>query len=222
MISGPEGVLEVRYHSVLSDAKAPVAIIVPPHPEQEGSMDHPVIHTLFRTFASLGFNVLRFNFRGSGKSQGVFVHGDVEVSDAASCLDWLQSRNPSPSQCWVAGYSFGAHVALQLLMRRPECYSFVAVSPVPNLYDFNFLAPCPAPGLIVHGEIDEVTPKEAVARLVHQLVAQKRSPKVGLRIVSQADHSYSNQLKSLETVVSDYILADRAVAPAAEIVGGYR
>lgn len=205
MIPGAEGAIEARYHGVPLRPKGPLVIIVPPHPEQEGTMDHPVIHTLFRAFASLEFNVLRFNFRGSGKSQGVFTNGEKEVADAAACLDWLQNKHSLSSQCWVAGYSFGAYVALQLLMRRPECQHFSIVSPPTNLYDFNFLSPCPAPGLIVYGENDEVVPKESVIRFAHQLSLQRRSHKIDLEGMAKASHTFEDQLPALESLVHKYV-----------------
>jgi alpha/beta superfamily hydrolase len=207
MISGPEGPLEANYHCSPMDPKAPMVILMSPHPGQEGTMEHVVIQSLFRVFARLEFNILRFNFRGSGKSHGTFTNGEGEVSDAAACLDWMQNKNPNPSQCWVAGFSFGAYIALQLLMRRPECHSFVAVSPLANMYDFNFLAPCPAPGLVVHGEMDDVTPKESVIRLVHQLSMQKRGHKIALNLIQGADHTYSNHLRIMEAGIQEYVLS---------------
>lgn len=220
MIPGPEGALEGRYHCIGSSPHAPIAIIIPPHPEQEGTMDHPVMHSLFRTFARLEFNVLRFNFRGCGQSQGSFVGGaNAEVSDAAACLDWLQSKNLSPSQCWVVGYSFGAYVALQLLMRRPECVSFVAISPLASMYDFSFLAPCPSPGLVIHGEHDDLTPKESVIRLVHQLSMQKRGHRIALNLLPLADHNYAGRLPALEAIVYNYV-AQELNKPLLENIAG--
>jgi alpha/beta superfamily hydrolase len=205
MISGSEGPLEANYHCSSTNPKAPMVILLSPHPEQEGTMEHPVIQALFRAFARLDFNILRFNYRGSGKSHGVFTNGEGEVSDAAACLDWMQGKNPNPSQCWVAGFSFGAYIALQLLMRRPECHSFAAISPLANMYDFNFLAPCPAPGIVVHGEMDDVTPKESVIRLVHQLSMQKRGHKITLNLIPDADHIYSDHLRLMEAYVQEYV-----------------
>ena len=216
MISGPEGSLEASYHCSPMDPKAPMVILMAPHPEQEGTMEHAVMQALFRVFARLNFNILRFNYRGSGKSQGTFTNGEGEVSDAAACLDWMQNKNPNPAQCWVAGFSFGAYIALQLLMRRPECHSFVAISPLANMYDFNFLAPCPAPGLVVHGDMDEVTPKESVIRLTHQLSMQKRGHKIALHLIPGADHVFVNHLKSVENTVQEYVLSKLAPALSLE------
>ena len=66
-----------------------------------------------------------------------------ELSDAAAALDWLQGMNADAKSCWIAGYSFGAWIGMQLLMRRPEIDCFISVSPPANSYDFAFLAPAP-------------------------------------------------------------------------------
>jgi alpha/beta superfamily hydrolase len=182
-------------------------MLMPPHPEQEGGMHHPVMNSLFQVFARLGFHVLRFNYRGTGRSGGVFTNGEGEVSDAATCLDWIQNLQPSPSQFWVAGFSFGTFIALQLLMRRPECHNFIAVSPLANMYDFSFLAPCPSPGLMVHGGMDTITPKESVIRLAHQLSMQKRGHKITLNIIPDADHQYSQHQHALEASIWNYVKA---------------
>lgn len=205
MIPGSAGSIEARYHSVPLKPQSPIVILVPPHPEQEGTMDHGVMYAMFRAFAAAGFNVLRFNFRGTGRSHGTFTNGEKEVADAAACLDWLQNKHPMASHCWVSGFSFGAYVALQLLMRRPECHHFAIVSPLTNLYDFSFLSPCPTAGVIFHGEEDEITPKESLVRFAYQISTQKKSYKVELKGLPQCDHSFTNQLPTLENNLREYV-----------------
>src|SRR5471030_1826750 len=144
-----------------------------PHPQHGGTMNNKVVYTLFQVFVQQGFSVLRFDFRGVGRSQGKFDRGEGELSDAASALDWLQTYNPNASACWIAGFSFGAWIGMQLLMRRPEITGFISVAPPASMYDFAFLAPCPASGLIVHGTKDSVVPEPDVQKLVDRLTAQK-------------------------------------------------
>jgi alpha/beta superfamily hydrolase len=83
-------------------------------------MNNRVVYNLHYAFHALGFTVLRFNFRGVGRSQGEYDQGIGELSDAASALDYLQAMNTNAKHCWVAGFSFGAWIGMQLLMRRPE------------------------------------------------------------------------------------------------------
>ena len=164
---GPEGRLEGRYHP--QKAKdAPIAIILHPHPQFGGTMNNRVVYNLHYAFHKIGFTVLRFNFRGVGRSQGEYDQGIGELSDAASALDYLQALKPEAKSCFIAGFSFGAWIGMQLLMRRPEASGFVSVSPPANMYDFSFLAPCPSSGLIINGEADRVAPPEDVEKLVEK------------------------------------------------------
>ncbi|BDB96507.1 alpha/beta hydrolase [Candidatus Hydrogenosomobacter endosymbioticus] len=203
MIVGADGPVEARYHAPAS-RNAPIVIIAPPHPKHDGTMAHKIIYLLFRVFASLNFGVLRFNFRGCGRSPGSFSGGENEISDAAACLDWLLDNNKMASQCWVAGYSFGAWIGMQLLMRRPECVRFISISPPANIYDFGFLAPCPVSGLILHGECDDMIPKESVLRLAYNLSIQRRKNAIEFHMIKGADHSFSEHMKELEDFVFRY------------------
>ena len=209
IFNGPDGRLEGRYqHSGASNA--PVALLLHPHPRHGGSMNNQVVYTLFQTFARRGFSTLRFNFRGVGRSQGTFDHGQGELSDAATALDWLQSHNPDASRCWIAGFSFGAWIGMQLLMRRPEIEGFISISPPASLYDFSFLAPCPASGLILHGDQDQLVPESEVEKLAHKLSSQ-RDIIIDYRIVKDANHFFQDKLKEMIAHISDYL--DQVLAP---------
>ena len=119
IINGPEGRLECRYMPAEA-ADAPTALILHPEPDKGGTMNNRVTYALYQHFQSRGFAVMRFNFRGVGRSQGTYDSGDGELSDAATAMDWLQSQKPASSQCWIAGFSFGSWIGMQLMMRRPE------------------------------------------------------------------------------------------------------
>jgi len=203
IFNGTEGRLEGCYHHA-REAGAPIALILHPHPLHGGTMNNRVVFTLFQAFQQKGFSVLRFNFRGVGRSQGEFDNGQGELSDAASALDWMQNFNPNASNCWVAGYSFGAWIGMQLLMRRPEISGFVSVAPPAGVNDFSFLAPCPASGLIIHGSDDDLVPAPAVAKLAQKLSAQKNIL-IDYREVAGADHLFADQIGELTAAVDDYL-----------------
>ncbi len=203
IIPGPEGRLEGRYHHSKT-ANAPIALLLHPHPQHGGTMNNKIVYQLYHAFARRGFCTLRFNFRGVGRSQGSYDRGEGELSDAASALDWLQAQNPIASHCWMAGFSFGAWIGMQLLMRRPEIDAFVSVAPPANIYDFGFLAPCPSSGMIIQGGADRIVPLEAVQKLVTKLNHQK-GIKIDHRIVENADHFFSNHIDELVTNVEDYL-----------------
>ncbi len=206
MITGPAGRLEGRYkHSKLPGS--PIALILHPNPQRGGTMNNKISYGMFQTFADRGFSTLRFNFRGVGRSQGEFAQGEGELSDAASALDWLQSVNPGASSVWVGGFSFGAWIGMQLLMRRPEIDGYVAISPPANIYDFNFLAPCPNEGLIVQGDNDQVVNVESVNKLVDKLRDQRGPNGVDYRVIPGAGHFFNNVGESdlMLKYVNDYI-----------------
>ncbi|HIJ64117.1 MAG TPA: alpha/beta fold hydrolase, partial [Rhodospirillaceae bacterium] len=137
--NGPDGRLEGCYdHGKVPSA--PIALLLHPEPQHGGTMNNRVVRAMYRAFKNRGFSTLRFNFRGVGRSQGRYDNGQGELSDAASALDWLQLHNSSASGCWVGGFSFGAWIGMQLLMRRPEISHFVSVAPPASTSDFSFLA----------------------------------------------------------------------------------
>ncbi len=201
--SGPEGRIEGRYYH--NETKgAPIVVVLHPHPLYGGTMNNKITYNLYQTFVRSGFSALRFNFRGVGKSQGKFDDGIGELADAATALDWIQQQNMDASACWIAGFSFGAWIAMQLLMRRPEINGFIAVSPPANLYDFGFLSPCPTAGLITMGDKDEVVSEEAVSKLANKLAGQKGA-NLEYKIIAGADHYYRNNLDDLNAITEDYI-----------------
>ena len=133
-----------------------------------------------------------------------FDDGEGELSDAASVLDWLQQYNTNSKICWVAGFSFGAWVAMQLLMRRPEINRFITISPQPNLYDFSFLSPCPISGIVIYGKNDELVQLESISNLKKRLSTQKNID-VKFEAIPNANHFYKNKEKELATVINRYI-----------------
>ena len=203
IINGPAGRIEARYHHEPAQT-APVAIILHPHPQFGGTMNNQIVYHLYYTFVRRKFSVLRFNFRGVGRSQGLFDNGPGELADAATALDWMQSFNPDARACWIAGVSFGSWIAMQLLMRRPEIEGFISIAPPANLYDFSFLAPCPSSGLMVNGGDDRVVSTESVASLVDRLKTQK-GVVIDHEVVPNANHFFEGKVDALMSVVDGYL-----------------
>jgi alpha/beta superfamily hydrolase len=203
IFNGPEGRLEGRYHhSKISNA--PVAILLHPHPQHGGTMNNKVVYSLYQSFVKRGFSTLRFNFRGVGRSQGVFDSGQGELSDAASALDWMQTYNPNAQTCWIAGFSFGAWISMQLMMRRPEISGFISIAPPANIHDFSFLAPCPASGLILHGDKDNVVPVSSVDKFSQKLQKQN-TIKIDYRVIKDCDHFFQSHLDEMISHVDGYL-----------------
>ncbi len=167
-------------------------------------MNDRIAQRVYKTFVDRGFATLRFNFRGVGRSQGSFDNGVGELSDAASALDWVQSIHPEAQTTWVAGVSFGSLIGMQLLMRRPEIRGFISVSAPANMYDFSFLAPCPASGIFIHGAQDTVVQGNAVTKLVEKLRTQKHIT-VHHEEIPRANHFFENELDDLMRSVDNYL-----------------
>ena len=203
IISGPDGRLEGRYHHSRTPS-APIALLLHPQPQRGGTMNNKVVYAAYQTFRARDFSVLRFNFRGVGRSQGAYDRGEGELSDAASALDWLQAYNPSAQSCWVCGFSFGSWIGLQLLMRRPEISAFIAIAPPTALYDFAFFSPCPASGLIVHGCEDTISPSASLDPLLARLAKQKDIA-VEHVVIRGADHFFRDKLEALSRAIDAYV-----------------
>tara|TARA_Y100000741_G_C18243619_1_gene554618 strand:- start:543 stop:1199 length:657 start_codon:yes stop_codon:yes gene_type:complete len=208
-IPGPAGRLDAKYFKSKKKT-APIALILQPHPQYGGTMNNKIVVELFKTFSENEFSVCRINFMGVGKSDGEFDNGQGELADAAAALDWIEKENFDNSQCWVSGFSFGSLIGMQLLMRRPEINRFVSISPQPNVYDFSFLSPCPASGLIVYGSNDELVPAEDIKNLNDRLSSQK-GIKVDFEKIPNANHFFTDKEKNLSKIVDSYIKKESAV-----------
>ena len=204
-IPGPEGRIEGRYNKGPNN-NPPLVILLHPHPAHGGNMNNKVIYNCFKTFTSIGFSVLRFNYRGVGKSEGEYSgeEGIGEMTDSACALDWLLLNNAESTKVWVVGFSFGAFIALNLLMRRPEIQNFIAISPPADKYDFSFLAPCPVSGMIMQGDNDDIVNETDVALFANKLDAQ-RSINIIYSKVKGADHFFTDKLDKVNSTIKKYV-----------------
>jgi len=162
LLPGPAGVLEVAVeHPGPGDPQRPlVAVICHPLPTGGGSMHNKVVTMLARSLRELGAVAVRFNFRGTGLSQGAFDNGDGEREDLRAVFEWVRAHHPAHA-LWLAGFSFGAYVSLAMQAQlRPGL--LISIAPPAGRWDF---APIPAPAMpwvVVQGEDDEIVDAEAV------------------------------------------------------------
>ena len=202
-IPGPSGRIQGKYFKS-EQPNAPVAIVLQPHPQYGGTMNNRVVYETYNCFYKNNFSVIRINFRGVGKSDGIFDNGQGELSDAAAALDWIEKENPGYSQCWVSGFSFGSLICMQLIMRRPEVNKFITISPQPNLYDFTFLSPCPISGMVIYGKNDELVQIDSILNLKKRLSMQKNID-IEFNAINNANHFYKDKEKELSSIVKNYI-----------------
>jgi len=157
-----------------------IGIICHPHPLYGGTMHNKVVDTLSRAFNESGIGTLRFNFRGVESSDGEYAQGVGEVDDLRAVLDWAQKQRPGHA-LWLAGFSFGAYVALNVAREYP-LKGLIIVAPPVNFFDFTALTPPECPWLLVQGEADEIVPStEALTWAEAQNPAPQivRMPEVG-------------------------------------------
>ena len=203
IINGPEGRLECRYMPGASN-DAPTALVLHPEPNKKGTMNNRVTFATYKLFQKRGFSVMRFNFRGVGRSIGTFDNGEGELADAASAMDWLQSQNPTSNTSWISGFSFGSWIGMQLMMRRPEITGFISISPPASTHDFSFLAPCPASGLIVQGKDNDLVPASRVENLVERISKQK-GISIEISVIEGANHFFTSHLDEAMTSINNYL-----------------
>jgi len=205
IFAGPEGRLEGRYQRGRGE-NPPLALVLHPHPLFGGSMNNRAVYELYNMFLRRGFSVMRFNFRGVGRSVGEYDQGQGELADAATALDYLQSLNPNAPFAWVGGFSFGSWIGMQLLMRRPEIVGFISVSASANLFDFTFLAPCPSSGIVIHGEADKVCAPEDTKTMVDRTRTQK-GRKIDFQVIPGADHFFETHMDEMIAASDAYLMS---------------
>ena len=157
---------------------------------------------------SFGFPVLRFNFRGTGLSEGVHDHGDGEVDDVRAALDWLDSEFHLP--LIFAGFSFGTAVGLRAACPDARVHAVIGVgtpvSPVvagteePRVYTFDFLHDCAKPKLFVSGARDQFGPRAKLEALIAAMPEPKR-----LVIIEGADHFFEGRLHELRAAIETWV-----------------
>jgi alpha/beta superfamily hydrolase len=183
--------LEVALDAPEGPAPRGVALVCHPHPQHGGTLDNKVVQTLARAFVQCGYRVVRFNFRGVGRSAGTWDEGRGEVDDALSMVEAF--RDPALPLI-VAGFSFGGYVASQVAARLPEgakADRVVLVGPATSNFS---VAPVPADTLVIHGEADEVVPLSAT-------LDWARPQSLPVLVVPGVGHFFHGQLPLLKSIV---------------------
>ena len=212
---GPEGRLEGRF-SPPPRPRAPVAMILHPHPQGGGTMNDRITQALYKTFVRRGFATLRFQFsRRRAQPGGVSTTASVNSATRHPRSTGYRASTPKRRRRGSRASAFGAWIGMQLLMRRPEIRGFISVAPPANMYDFTFLAPCPSSGIIVNGLGDEIVTPASVVKLVEKLRTQKRGITVHHDEIPRANHFFEHELEQLMKSVDNYL--DMRLAPNSPI-----
>lgn len=195
LIPGAAGFIEalVKYPADYRTGR-PIAVVCHPHPLYGGSMANKVVHILASTLVDIGLPVLRFNFRGVGKSEGHFDHGHGECDDLLTVIDWFAQRN-GQAPVWLAGFSFGAFVAARAHVEA-NVERLLLVAPPVSLFDFRLAGELHVPTLVIQGGRDAVIDAQAVRLWT---AAQRTRP--ALHWMEDADHFFHGKLNQLRDLV---------------------
>jgi uncharacterized protein len=216
-LNGPAGRLEALLNTGAESATH-AAVVCHPHPLFGGTMHNKVVFHTMKALNSFGFPVLRFNFRGTGLSQGEHDNGVGEVGEVHAALDWLDSEFHLP--LIFAGFSFGAAVGLRAGCPDPRVQAVVGVgtpvAPVaeateqPREYSFDFLRECAKPKLFVSGARDQFGPRAKLEALVGSMPEPKK-----LVLIEGADHFFEGRLREMRQAIEGWLEETIGPRPAA-------
>jgi len=197
-LNGPAGPLEALLNTGAPDATH-AAVVCHPHPVYGGTLHNKVVFHAMKALNALGLPVLRFNFRGTGLSEGQHDHGTGEVDDVRVALDWLDQEFHLP--LIFAGFSFGAAVGLRAACPDPRVQAVIAlgtpITPVDErTYDYDVLKTCTKPKLLVSGSRDQFAPKAKLEALVDSLPEPKK-----LVMIEAADHFFEGRLREMREAI---------------------
>jgi uncharacterized protein len=201
-LDGPAGRLEALLNSGAENATH-AALVCHPHPMFGGTMHNKVVFHAMKALNSFGFSVLRFNFRGTGLSQGEHDHGVGEADDVHTALDWLDREFHLP--LIFAGFSFGAAIGLRAACPDDRVKAVIGLgvplNPVDERsYDLNFLQSCHKPKLFVSGSRDQFGARAKLEAMVNSLPEPKK-----LVITESADHFFEGRLREMREAIEVWI-----------------
>ena len=197
-IDGPAGRLEAILERPGEGALEGCAVVCHPHPQHGGTMHNKVAHTLARAFVRSGFEVLRFNFRGTEQSEGLFDNGIGELDDALAALHWLSDRHPD-LPIWLAGFSFGAAMAVKAAVVEPVD-GLISVAPAISRFASGLETQPQCQWLIVQGDEDELVDIEETVAWVDSL-----EPGPELLVIEGAEHFFHGRLTELREAVMSFV-----------------
>ena len=201
-IRGPAGDLEAILESPCDEAIVGVAVICHPHPQHGGTMHNKVAHTLARSFVRSNFAVLRFNFRGTEGSDGVYDNGVGELDDALAAMAWMRQQQ-AEGPLWLAGFSFGAAIAVRAAVAH-DVDGLIAVAPAIFRFAGKLDAQPDCPWLIIQGDEDELVAIDETVEWVDSL-----DPGPELLVVPGAEHFFHGRLHDLREAVMAFVADNR-------------
>ncbi|HUP21086.1 MAG TPA: alpha/beta fold hydrolase [Gemmatimonadota bacterium] len=198
--AGPAGRIEAIWREGADDAPR-AAVVCHPLPSHGGSMHNKVVYRAAKAFESMGWPVLRFNFRGVGLSEGEFAGGAGEAGDVRAAIDWLAEERPGLPLV-VCGFSFGNAVGLPVGAPDERVSHLVGLGTPTDRFPFHRLADVGTPKLFVQGDRDEFGPLEEL-RAGLERVAKPWD----LVVIEGADHFFTGRLEEMQAAIVEWFSA---------------
>ncbi len=200
-LHGPAGRLEALLNFGAPDATY-AAVVTHPHPLFGGTMHNKVVFHAMKAINGFGFPVLRFNFRGTGTSEGTHDYGRGEVDDVRAAMDYMKDEFRRP--LIFAGFSFGAAVGLQAACPDPDVKAIISIgTPMQaenRMYQYNFLRQCEKPKLFISGDHDQFARREELAELVNSVPEPKK-----LVLIRGGDHFFAGHLEEYRREIEGWV-----------------
>ena len=199
-IPGAVGLLEALVDLPEGTPRAAV-VFAHPLPTHGGTMHTKVVFQGAKALTRIGCAVLRFNFRGVGRSAGAWDEGRGEKDDYRAALDYFAGRFPDV-ELWAAGFSFGSYIAMSCGAADPRVCNLIGVAPPVDRYDYGIVKQSPKAKFLIHGEQDELIPLRAVREFYAQLAEPKE-----LVEIDRANHLFDGQAGEVGDAIEE-LLAD--------------
>ena len=200
-LRGPAGALECVSDVPENEHERPATVVLcHPHPQHGGTMHNKVVTILERSMRELGLRTVRFNYRGVGESEGSFDDGYGETDDLFAVTEWVR-RTREDDGLWLAGFSFGAYIALRAAQNL-QLGQLISIAPAVERYGFSELSHPNCPWLVVQGDEDDVVRMDAVEDWIREL-----DPKPELVVMNGADHFFHRRLMDLRGLLKNGVRA---------------
>ena len=198
-IPGPAGPLEALLDLPAGSPRVGV-VFAHPLPIKGGTMHTKVVFQSAKALNRIGCAVLRFNFRGVGRSAGTWDNGRGEMDDYRAAVDFLSGRYPD-LEMWAAGFSFGSYIAMTSGADDDRICTLIGIAPPVNRYEFASVKLSTKPKFVVHGESDELIPLKAV----REFYAQLQEPKEFVEI-DRANHLFDGQASEVGDALEELLV----------------
>ena len=199
-IPGPVGLLEGLINAQPGVEPRAVAVLAHPLPTRGGTMHTKALFHAAKGLARINVPVLRFNFRGVGRSAGSFADGRGEQDDFRAALDFMTKRYPEVTRIWCGGMSFGSWVAMSVAAQDARATALIGIACPVNKYDYSAVASAGKPVFLIHGERDELIPHKEIRKFYAQLPEPKE-----LVIIDAADHLFDGKASEVGDAIEDLL-----------------